>query len=218
MEALRVDPSRIPPVDTDAHLTNPTQILEILPNMITIYSQCYENDLYSNEIRLVRHQYGIAGPEENKLAHLRKYHHGTVHLQEIKLAHFSVKEFLLSGMTEKCEATPLLNSVELNECFMTEACLYYMLFYEESKHKARSEKDLFSFPLLAYACQYWSDHWACKFVLHSVESRQSVLFIINNLNNSELTGTLQSSRNITKVTNRWNNHLRRRVSCSNFLL
>ena len=153
MEALRVDPSRSPPVDTDARLANPSQILEVLPNLITISGQEHK-----------RYELGA-------MRHLRKDPTRTIHLPIIRLAHFSVKEFLLSGMTEKCEAAPLLTSIKLNQRFMTEACLYYILSYEESKYKARSEKDLFSFPLLAYTCQYWSNHRASKNALCLVPSK-----------------------------------------------
>ena len=145
VEALRVDPSRSPPVDADARLTNPNQIQEILPNLITI-SHSYPS---------------LHGPPHG-LKQSDSGYHSTLHVHEIKLAHFSVKEFLLSSMTEKGEAAPLLSSIKLNQCFMAEACLYYKLFYEESKHREHPEKDLLAFPLLAYACQYWPNHRAGK--------------------------------------------------------
>ena len=173
MEALRVDPSRNPPVDPDARLAYPNQILEILPNLITISSRNYK-----------------PGGKLFGVRHWRNDHTWAVHAWEIKLAHFSVKEFLLSGMIEKCEAAPLLTSINLNQCFMTEACLYYILSYEESEEKARSEKDLLSFPLLAYACQYWPDHRASKNALYLFPPRQSFLFIMNSWSNFLLTGKL----------------------------
>ena len=82
-------------------------------------------------------------------------------------------------MTENCEAAPLLTSIKTNQCFMTEACLYYILSYEESEHKTKSTKDFDSFPLLAYACEYWSRHRASKHALYLIPSRQSPLFPLN---------------------------------------
>lgn len=155
MEALRVDPSRSPPVDVDARLANANQILEILPNLITISNHVYK-------------EY-----ETDEFSHLVASGASTIHVRHIKLAHFSVKEFLVSGMTEKCEAAPLLASTKLNQCFMTEACLYYILSYEESKHKAHSLTDLISFPLLVYACQYWPHHRASKDSLSLIPSRRA---------------------------------------------
>ena len=173
MEALRVDPSRNPPVDTDARLANPNQILEILPNLITIFSRNYK-----------------PGEKLFGVKHWGNDHAWAVHAWEIKLAHFSVKEFLLSGMMEKCEAAPLLTSINLNQCFMTEACLYYILSYEESEDKARSKNDLLSFPLLAYACQYWPDHRSSEHALYLLLSRKSCLCIMNSWSNFLLIGKL----------------------------
>ena len=171
VEALRVDPSRSPPVDTDARLANPTQILDILPNLISISGQVYERS--TRPFGLRHWAYDRTWAED---------------ALEIKLAHFSVKEFLLSRMTEKCEAAPLLTSIKLNQRFMTESCLYYILSYEESEKKARSEKDLFSFPLLRYACQYWPDHRSSEHALYLFPLRKSCLCIMISWSNFLLIG------------------------------
>lgn len=120
-EALRVDPTRDPPVDTQPRLSDPDQILQILPDLATI------------------------GPLDKNYS------------REIKLAHFSVKEFLVEEGF-KTEMPPLLSPLNLNQAFMAQSCLFYLLFYEGSSQKTFSETDLLSFPLLSYACEYWLNH------------------------------------------------------------
>ena len=88
----------------------------------------------------------------------------------VRLAHFSVKEYLLSdrilnGLAWKFSAS----SITAND-FIARSCLLYILHYDESDSKAMSSDDLKRFPLLQYACQFWYIH--AKSI--PVQSRKSI--------------------------------------------
>jgi len=88
----------------------------------------------------------------------------------VRLAHFSVKEYLLSdripkGLVRKFSAS----SITAND-FIARSCLLYILHYDESDSKAMSSDDLKRFPLLQYACQFWYIH--AKSI--PVQSRKSI--------------------------------------------
>lgn len=70
----------------------------------------------------------------------------------IGLAHFSVQEYLVS----KASKFGIIDIVP--DRFIAESCLQYLFYYDESDLKTISEKDLETFPLLKYACQFWYIH------------------------------------------------------------
>jgi ankyrin repeat domain-containing protein 50 len=93
---------------------------------------------------------------------------------ETRLAHFSVKEYLLSDRILK---SPVSNfsatSITAND-FITRSCILYILHYDKSSSKTMSFKDLECFPLLQYACEFWFIH--AKSI--PVESRKSIDYTI----------------------------------------
>lgn len=122
VEALLVSPSRQPAYDPEYRLSDPYDIMQILPGLVSIST----NTKFSRE--------------------------------EIRLAHFSVKEYL---MGEKIQCEPIsyfgTNLVAANQ-FLTEACLAYILHSTTAKECTNSAEDLRLFPLLHYACRYWYVH------------------------------------------------------------
>jgi ankyrin repeat domain-containing protein 50 len=76
----------------------------------------------------------------------------------VTLAHFSVKEFLISDRIQKGPACDFAISYPIAHQFLAESCLLYVLHYASSATKTRSRKDLSAFPLLLYASERWFIH------------------------------------------------------------
>lgn len=76
----------------------------------------------------------------------------------IKLAHFSVQEFLVSEAVKSSEASTFDIIDNFADHFIAEVCLQYLYYYDESDSKTISEKDLETFPLLKYASRFWYIH------------------------------------------------------------
>ena len=122
VEALLLSPSRQPAYNPENRLSDPYDIMQILPGLVSISTN----------------------PKLNK--------------EEIRLAHFSVKEYLTSEKIRR-EPTSYFGTdfVAANQ-FLTEACLAYILHYTTAKERTNSAEDLHLFPLLYYACRYWYVH------------------------------------------------------------
>jgi hypothetical protein len=88
----------------------------------------------------------------------------------VRLAHFSVKEYLLSDRILNGPAWKFSTSSITANDFIARSCLLYILHYDESDSKAMSSDDLERFPLLQYACQFWYIH--AKSI--PVQSRKSI--------------------------------------------
>ena len=76
----------------------------------------------------------------------------------IVLAHFSVQEYLVSGAIKSNETSKFGIIDIVPDSFIAESCLQYLFYYDESDLKTTSKKDLDTFPLLQYACQFWYIH------------------------------------------------------------
>ena len=141
---MRVDPQRSPPVDEEPRLADQREILDILPNFVSIYEMEYKSSYrLPAKLNFLR----LKGGPRN------------IHVTEIKLAHFSVQEFLLSYAKKASDRSPLLASVPLNHSFLTKACLHYIYFYEESESRTKLAKDHGVFPLVHYAVRSWTYHY-----------------------------------------------------------
>ncbi|KAH8803296.1 hypothetical protein F5884DRAFT_903864 [Xylogone sp. PMI_703] len=83
---------------------------------------------------------------------------GQVHRrQELRLAHFSVKEYLISNQIRIRQATkPFIQGRA--EARIAQMCLAYLLYFEGPKMIQTSD-DLDRFPLAKYAAQYWIHHY-----------------------------------------------------------
>ena len=69
--------------------------------------------------------------------------------KEVRLAHFSVKEYLLSDRIQSSSASKFgATSMEADH-FISESSLLYIIHYNESDSKATSRENLGCFPLFA---------------------------------------------------------------------
>ncbi|KAK1990129.1 ankyrin [Colletotrichum falcatum] len=78
---------------------------------------------------------------------------GKSEVKELQLAHFSVKEYLLSDRVEKTISGAFRQT--LARASITEICLAYLLELNYSLSPARLRQ---SYPLARYAAQYWMSH------------------------------------------------------------
>lgn len=76
----------------------------------------------------------------------------------IRLAHFSVEEYLVSKAIQSSEVSKFGIIDIVPDRFIAECCLRYLFYYDDSDLKTISKKDLETFPLLEYACQFWYIH------------------------------------------------------------
>ena len=77
--------------------------------------------------------------------------------EEIRLAHFSVKEYLVSERIH--DQTPTFStSVISGNLFIMESCIQYVFQYHKSQSKSFPPSDLKEFPLLEYSCGHWYLH------------------------------------------------------------
>ena len=79
-------------------------------------------------------------------------------LEEIRLAHFSVKEYLLSITSQQGLTSVFGTTAVAAHQFITESCLIYILQYDQALNRKNSIEDLSTFCLLEYACRYWYVH------------------------------------------------------------
>ncbi|KAK3641344.1 hypothetical protein LTR56_011372 [Elasticomyces elasticus] len=77
---------------------------------------------------------------------------------KLKLAHFSVKEYLESSRILISEVREFHLHPAREHRFITQSCLVYLMHYSSSRWKTSTEQDLMMFPLLRYAAETWPYH------------------------------------------------------------
>jgi ankyrin repeat protein len=81
----------------------------------------------------------------------------------IKLAHFSVKEYLESERILRSKADRFHLESAIGHQTLAKSCITYLRYYSISPEKTLTEKDLETFPLLKYAAQSWFYHCALQY-------------------------------------------------------
>ena len=122
VEALLLAPRRQPAFNAEDRLSDPHDIMHILPGLVSI--------------------------SFNK----------TFNLEEIRLAHFSVKEYMTSESIGLGPAAYFGTTFLAAHQFILESCIAYILHYVSAVERMNTVEDLRSFPLLRYACRYWYLH------------------------------------------------------------
>lgn len=80
----------------------------------------------------------------------------------VRLAHFSVKEYLESKRILRTNAEKFHLESMNGHRFLSQCCLTYLEFYSRSSEKTSTARDLVTFPLLDYAARSWYDHSALQ--------------------------------------------------------
>lgn len=151
-EAAVIDP-QLPSFDPEDRLCDPTNdILEILGSLITVSPN---NSMYEYDSD---HEGDMDDVSTHQSRHSLNQNSDNLPSRKIRLAHFSVKEYLVSQRIRDGEASIFgFTDVPANQ-FMAESCLLYIYHYDESGLKTTSIEDLDHFPLLRYSCQFWYVH------------------------------------------------------------
>jgi ankyrin repeat protein len=76
----------------------------------------------------------------------------------VRLAHFSVQEFLESARILATNVDIFHLSPTRDHGFLARSCLVYLHYYSNSIEKSKSKEDLDVFPLLEYASKTWFHH------------------------------------------------------------
>ena len=76
----------------------------------------------------------------------------------IRLAHFSVKEYLESKRILQSNAKDFHLETAKGQEFLAQSCLVYLIHYSSSIAKSSTMDDLVAFPLLLYAARSWFYH------------------------------------------------------------
>ena len=77
---------------------------------------------------------------------------------KVRLAHFSVKEYLESTRILQSHAKDFYLESAKEHRFLAQSCLMYILYYSSSSEKTSTNQDLVTFPLLRYTAQSWFSH------------------------------------------------------------
>jgi hypothetical protein len=139
---------------------------------------------------------GLVTIEENQVANTKNYirarfstctsaagdGHGGImfhsqHLStgtKVRLAHFSVKEYLESKRILKSSAHQFYLESATGQRALSQGCLTYLRYYSVSPEKTLTKQDLETFPLLEYAAQSWFHHCALQ---HDAETSREVSFL-----------------------------------------
>ena len=144
-DAVVTDPSGAGVVDSENRGT-PEEVLELLSGLVTIETDYEEEDeskssslessvCEDNDVQDPLSMRGVSGKSR------------------VRLAHFSVKEYLesdrITRSETKAKAFYLENAKEQE--FLAQSCLVYLTHYRSSCEKTSSPLDLLRFPLLKYA-------------------------------------------------------------------
>lgn len=94
-------------------------------------------------------------------------------LGALKLAHFSVKEYLVSEQILSGAAANFRTTAQLSHSIIAQTCLAYLLHFNRPDSITRV--NLASFPLAQYAAELWVFHF------HSASSNQGSAAVIQKL-------------------------------------
>lgn len=133
-EAIVLNPGSDPAFDPEERFPDPQSVLKILSSLVTVSA----ND--SQHISTYAEQ--LFGPT-----------------MTVSLAHFSVKEYLISDRIQNSPAEHFAVCDETAHYTLAQACLSYILHYASSRSRMNAREDLDAFPLLKYASVYWYQHY-----------------------------------------------------------
>jgi ankyrin repeat protein len=159
-EASIIDPTNDPNSDGTVDIDNKgdwADTLEVLAGLvvaITDDKQDYEApDCEPADEEAQDDDYSV-GNDSASSPSSRQIHEGT----KVRLAHFSVKEYLQSNRITASKARDYHLDPGREHRFLTHSCLAYLIYYSDSPQKLSSEQDLERFPLLHYAAKRWWNH------------------------------------------------------------
>jgi ankyrin repeat protein len=171
----------------DAAITNPIEesfvdtsergglrdALNILSGLVTIEENHLADTEHNSRAELVTNDTSIVGDDQG--ASMIYSQHLTTDTR-LRLAHFSVKEYLESERISRSSANQFSLESATGHRALSQSCLTYLRYYITSPEKTLKHRDLETFPLLRYAAQSWFYHCALQ---QGGETRREVSFLQN---------------------------------------
>ncbi|EZF35677.1 hypothetical protein H101_00809 [Trichophyton interdigitale H6] len=141
-EAAILDADDDTPFDPEGRFFNPQDdILEILGSLVSVAER--------------EHEVADVNDENNSRATATTVNET---FSELRLSHFSVKEYLISTHPLNCQS-PLVAQFYVDKSlvssFILRSCLLYISHYISSDCRAGARDDVDEFPLLLYVCEFW---------------------------------------------------------------
>ena len=147
VEVLAIDLTDNPSFDPERRLEDPQSILIVCSSLVTITTLIRYKD--GSVYRLAE------GPDDSPPE--------TIVNQELRLAHFSVQEYLFSDRIKAKSARRYHMDSSSAHASITLASVAYLFYIEDSKfpfiHSLRDFHDFF--PLHDYAASFWNYHYRC---------------------------------------------------------
>ncbi|WPH04423.1 Hypothetical protein R9X50_00731400 [Acrodontium crateriforme] len=128
--------------------------LEILSSLVIIIGR--EGDEDANHVEDADSE---SDASDIRLAH--RLGHITSHTR-VRLAHFSVKEYLESPRILGSSAQYFHLESAREHSVLSQSCLVYLMHYSSCQEKLLAKKDFETFPLLGYAAESWYYHSALQ--------------------------------------------------------
>ena len=156
-EATIIDPKDAGGVDID-NRGDIEDTLDILSGLITLESAERNNDNSdsiedengNSELDESEPEYGVA----RTASQAGQFGRDT----KVRLAHFSVKEYLESKRILQGNAKNFYLEIASEHEYLAQSCLMYLVHYSGSNEKRSTIDDLEAFPLLRYAARSWFYH------------------------------------------------------------
>ncbi|EFR02841.1 ankyrin repeat domain-containing protein 29 [Nannizzia gypsea CBS 118893] len=141
-EAAILDADDDTPFDPEGRFFNPQDdILEILGSLVSV----------------AQREHDVTGMDDGNDSRVTAttVNEGFV---ELRLSHFSVKEYLISTHPLNCQ-NPLVVKFYVDKSLVTSfilrSCLQYVTHYIDSDCRVGTKDDIDEFPLLLYVCEFW---------------------------------------------------------------
>jgi hypothetical protein len=170
VDAAIIDPVEVSSIDSSERggFCDP---LKILAGLVTIEEKRFADTEVSLMTEYVTNHDPADGDGHDTTANYSQ--HSTTHTR-IRLAHFSVKEYLESQRILKSSARQYRLDSATGHRALCQSCLTYLRYYSTSPEKKSIQQDLETFPLLAYAAQSWFYHCALQ---HGRETGREISFL-----------------------------------------
>jgi Ankyrin repeats (3 copies) len=141
-EIVAITINGTPIFDKDQVLADPSDVLRICSSLVTSVTRASndESEEFSDE----------------NATHLNENITTPVNQQYLTLAHYSVKEYLVSERIQKSPAAKFSIQERASNRFIAESCLAYILQFQEQD--CLNENTLSTYKLARYAAQFWTKH------------------------------------------------------------
>jgi hypothetical protein len=154
VEAAIIDPCEESSIDVE-NRGNIEDSLNILSGLVaTQEKQAADGQSGSESELFVSDVSSTASGHDDITHHLRLSSSQT----RVRLAHFSVKEYLESKRIVKSDASYFYLDVAIGHRNLAQSCLTYLRHYNASSERTSTKQDLEVFPLSEYSAQSWYYH------------------------------------------------------------